>query len=230
MTCTLNSSHCYAQHCFDLFLFPKIGFTCHKKTDENCMTVHVYNSDCKLSKVYLCVQVLSFLYNIIDTDSCPLCGPYEHCENYTGYECVCDDGFTGNPGNCNGTCNWDRCYATVMMTALLGMLNKFVILFVIISGQLWCHCMYRVRYAFGLPTFIIHIHFIHLIVNIALSNPIADIDECEIHALCQYPTGSICYNTIGSYECICPPGYTLSDDSNECILSSKLYNYVLTYL
>ena len=34
----------------------------------------------------------------------------------------------------------------------------------------------------------------------------ADIDECEIND-CTYLSGSICNNTVGSYECVCPPGY-----------------------
>ena len=172
------------------------------------MTLHVYYNDCKFIKVCLRCPIY------IDTESCPPCGPYEHCESYTGYECVCDDGFTGNAGNCNGTCN---CYTTVMMTAPLGMLNKFVILILIVSGQLWWHCMYRVRSCFLVSP---HLLFIY-IYSVAPSNSIVDIDECELYTLCQSPTGSICYNTIGSYECICPPDYTLSDDSNECI-SSKI--------
>ena len=35
-------------------------------------------------------------------ETCPPCGQYEHCDSYTDYECVCENGFTGSPGNCSG--------------------------------------------------------------------------------------------------------------------------------
>ena len=42
----------------------------------------------------------------------------------------------------------------------------------------------------------------------------ADANECITGATCS--EGKICRNTIGSFECSCPPG-TMENDQKECI-------------
>ena len=57
-----------------------------------------------------------------------------------------------------------------------------------------------------------------------------DINECELYDYNRYCehyyyyyyyhygfTPKICNNTVGSFECVCPPGYILCDESYECI-------------
>ena len=52
------------------------------------------------------IIIISNWYIFICTDDdyegCPPCGQYERCDVYTDYDCVCDNGFTGSPGNCSG--------------------------------------------------------------------------------------------------------------------------------
>ena len=46
-----------------------------------------------------------------------------------------------------------------------------------------------------------------------------DVDECAL-GLSQCENGGTCLNTIGGYECVCPPGYTgpyCAADINECL-------------
>ena len=43
---------------------------------------------------------------------------------------------------------------------------------------------------------------------------------------CTYPRGSVCNNTIGGYECVCPPGYIRC--SSECI--RKLSGWIMIVL
>lgn len=43
---------------------------------------------------------------------------------------------------------------------------------------------------------------------------IADIDECELPTLHHCPPSAGCNNTLGSYRCICHPGYVDADPSN----------------
>lgn len=43
---------------------------------------------------------------------------------------------------------------------------------------------------------------------------LTDIDECqELPGLCQ---GGTCGNTFGSFQCACPPGYHLNEDTRIC--------------
>ena len=50
----------------------------------------------------------------------------------------------------------------------------------------------------------------------------ADANECIMGATCS--EGKICMNTIGSFECSCPPG-TMENDQKECIggFSSRIH-------
>lgn len=42
---------------------------------------------------------------------------------------------------------------------------------------------------------------------------VSDINECEDDpGICQYN----CTNTVGGYQCFCPPGYRASKDTNKC--------------
>jgi hypothetical protein len=43
-----------------------------------------------------------------------------------------------------------------------------------------------------------------------------DIDECEDNYTCAYREGTVCYNTIGSYDCLCQEGYIMCYYSYEC--------------
>ena len=62
----------------------------------------------------------------------------------------------------------------------------------------------------------------------------ADINECELYDYNRYcgyyydyyyyhygSIPKICNNTIGGYECVCPPGYIICDESYECIRKLK---------
>ena len=47
-----------------------------------------------------------------------------------------------------------------------------------------------------------------------------DIDECEDEYFCSYVEGAECNNTLGSYACVCDPGYIVCGDS--CIREKKI--------
>ena len=52
-----------------------------------------------------------------------------------------------------------------------------------------------------------------------ITNGCSDIDECERPDAC--PSNSTCFNSVGSYSCICDPGFSFNDDGecediNEC--------------
>ena len=51
---------------------------------------------------------------------------------------------------------------------------------------------------------------------------VSDIDECSTHThICSQVFGSTCRNTIGSYSCTCPSGYTKLPNSVLCSLSGE---------
>ena len=53
-----------------------------------------------------------------------------------------------------------------------------------------------------------------------------DIDECELYPnkLCSHT----CVNTIGSYRCECPQGYSLHSDESTCIKDQEPRKYINT--
>lgn len=46
----------------------------------------------------------------------------------------------------------------------------------------------------------------------------ADIDECESPGVCS----QLCYNTPGSYQCDCHPGYIIEADGRQCKITGKV--------
>lgn len=57
-------------------------------------------------------------------------------------------------------------------------------------------------------------HSIHAYLWLILFNYISDIDECSIsNGSCDYG----CLNTMGSYECVCPPGKKLHWNKKDCV-------------
>ena len=62
-------------------------------------------------------------------------------------------------------------------------------------------------------------------------DPYTDIDECnDCYKECTSIEGSMCYNTIGSYECVCPPDYTLCYESSKCIRKLGLHSVLKNVL
>ena len=57
----------------------------------------------------------------------------------------------------------------------------------------------------------------------------SDIDECEVHNYndyCnEYHEGFVCQNVIGSYQCLCGPGFHFSVYAYECIRKELQKNY-----
>ena len=93
------------------------------------------------------------------------------------------------------------------------------------------HCtLLHVHYNTLLNTYVQSTHTLSLLQFMAIIYH-TDIDECELYnytSYCgNYIEGGICNNTVGSYECTCPLGYTVC--SNECIreLSIEYSVYIL---
>ena len=55
-----------------------------------------------------------------------------------------------------------------------------------------------------------------------------DIDECEDNYTCSYMEGTVCYNTPGNYDCLCPDGYIQCNDNNEC--TRELCRIIAVYI
>lgn len=63
----------------------------------------------------------------------------------------------------------------------------------------------------------------------------ADIDECANghrdefgHHSC--PSDEACFNTPGSFTCICPDGYRLNNHNNQCEGMTYMYMYITVVL
>ena len=46
---------------------------------------------------------------------------------------------------------------------------------------------------------------------------VSDVDECKAKTHCH---GGDCKNTVGSFNCYCPPGFDLSSDGKQCLGNS----------
>lgn len=61
-------------------------------------------------------------------------------------------------------------------------------------------------------------------ILLCLLNIILDIDEClELPGLCQ---GGKCVNTFGSFQCRCPTGFFLNEETRVCDGKSSLSKQV----
>ena len=87
--------------------------TCHTKMYDTSYWFHIglslYTStSIELCKTVLCVQLKDhLLFFSTDIDECDQvghnCDKNATCNNTIGsFECICDDGFTGNGTNCDG--------------------------------------------------------------------------------------------------------------------------------
>ena len=85
-------------------------------------------------------------------------------------------------------------------------------------------CMYiRIRtYVCSAHTYVcMYCTYIHVIISFHTKFLIpvnTDIDECAMYDYCdRLGDYGYCINTVGSYECLCEPGYFLSSYSNFCL-------------
>ncbi|XP_025836180.1 neurogenic locus notch homolog protein 2-like [Agrilus planipennis] len=138
-----------------------------------------------------------------DVDECtelnrPTCGPNAICKNLPGsYDCQCPPGFNGNPFlECN-ECNSPECrcqapYKLVDGNCVLAGCSKDekcphgAECITITGGVSYCACPkgFRTR----------------------SDGSCEDVNECTETKSCGY--GAECINSIGSYKCICPTGYS----------------------
>lgn len=51
----------------------------------------------------------------------------------------------------------------------------------------------------------------------------ADLDECQLQGVC--PNGN-CLNTVGSYRCICKPGYVPDPTFTTCICKPQSFSFI----
>ena len=61
---------------------------------------------------------------------------------------------------------------------------------------------------------------------LSLITPCADVDECLLRKPCQHE----CRNTVGSFQCLCPPGYQLLPNGRTCKGKSLLKPFTYKYL
>ena len=52
-----------------------------------------------------------------------------------------------------------------------------------------------------------------------------DIDECSTNSTCK--NGSVCQNTVGSFNCLCQTGYQYVNEICECKISFKCKLYFM---
>lgn len=162
---------------------------------------------------------------------CPVCGNNSYCSCYTGYECRCNYGYTGT--GINGTCeDINECEDSNRCDYLRGSTC------VNYDGGYECVCEPGYTPCYASNECILDLNQecpecyngycscstnFECVCNYGFTGNggfCEDVDECadECNSLCDYPRGSICNNTIGGYECVCPPGYT-ECNGYKCILN-----------
>ena len=137
------------------------------------------------------------------------CGPNSHClvKKHKAY-CQCDDKHVGNPSSSLG-CTKVECQANQDCSGdkVCQLINNRCVdaCSVTNCGRGTCSAVNHVPQCDCEPGYIFS------------NNRCVDIDECQ-NSPCA-PT-AVCINTVGAYQCQCPPG-TVSDASGQCRSSDQ---------